>query len=51
VEEVLKDLRVIQVDSLDPMGYSHELVVMARVDGVHRGCAPPFLCVFTIAPP
>lgn len=42
VEEILKRLRCIQVDSLDPMGYSHELVVMARTDGIARGF-PPFI--------
>jgi uncharacterized protein YcaQ len=37
VRKVLERLRCIQLDPLDVIGTNADLVVMARVDGVHRG--------------
>jgi uncharacterized protein YcaQ len=40
---LLRRLRAIQLDPLDPIGTNADLVVMARVDGVRRGELPGLL--------
>ena len=37
VQTLIKKLRCIQLDSLNPIGTNQDLVVMARVDNVKRG--------------